>query len=207
MADIIPYTERMPLLMKSGVVHWLDKELGERLQKQLETQTAHSFVKLRALNITINTAEVEGVYTMDQYESIEKARQGMWQCSYGQWHNKGKRECECRREYFNQQREKNRTQDLHWTPPTPEEKQRAGKQMASIREHLEKKGIFRPQQVKHDQENGRTCIMCPTKLKGAILHYCSGQCIEKAKVQGIYGRENESEAEKAERLERLSALA
>lgn len=197
----------MPLLMKSGVVHWLDKETGEKLQQQLQNQTAHSFVRFKALNITINTAEVEGVYTMEQYDAVEKAKQGMWQCTYGTWHNKGKRECECKNEFYKQQRAKKAEADQNWTPPTPEEKARGAKAMSSIREHLESRGIFKPKMVREDRENGRQCRMCPTQLKGGLKYYCSGNCIERAKVDGSYGREEESAAEKAERDERLKALA
>lgn len=100
---LAPYEGKQPVAMKGGLVHWVTTDTAERIQQQLQTQTAHTFMRIRELNITINTAEVEGVYTMDQYEDLCKVKQGMWQCEYRNWHNKGKRECECKKDFFSQQ--------------------------------------------------------------------------------------------------------
>ena len=104
--EIIQHKEELPILMKSGLVHWVAKSTWNNISQILATQTAHGFIRVSELgNITVNTAEMEGAYTMAQYADICKVKQGMWQCEYKNWHNKGKRECECRKEYYRKKKE------------------------------------------------------------------------------------------------------
>lgn len=149
MTDLIPFEGKQPIVMKSGLIHWVSIDTAERLQQQLQTQTAHSFVKLRESNMTINTTEVEGVYTMDQYEALSKVKEGMWQCIYRNWHNKGKRECECKKDYYRRQ-EQHRKGDAEREanrPLTDEERQRHQGRMRSMRETLETRGILTPKRI------------------------------------------------------------
>ena len=37
-----------------------------------------------------------------------------------------------------------------------------------------------------------SCRMCPNRLKGWEKHYCSGECMQRAKLCGIYGNEGEA---------------
>ncbi len=85
--ELVRFEGKQPIVMKGGLVHWVTPETAERFQNQLQTQTSHTFVRLKDANITINTAEVEGVYTMAQYDDLCKVKQGMWQCQYQTWHN------------------------------------------------------------------------------------------------------------------------
>lgn len=91
--------------MKSGLTHWIEKDTWEKISDIVANQKAHGFIRIKELGVTINTSEVEGVYTMKQYEDLCKVKQGMWQCEYGNWHNKGKKECECKKEFLNKQRQ------------------------------------------------------------------------------------------------------
>lgn len=124
--ELTQYEGKQPLLMKGGLVHWITAETAERIQQQLQSQTSHTFMKISELNITINTAQVEGVYTMGEYSNIEKVKQGMWQCEYRNWHNKGKRECECQKEFYRKQAadKKNKDNEEMNRPLTAEEKKR-----------------------------------------------------------------------------------
>lgn len=106
--ELQPYKDERPIVMKGGLVHWVLPVTWEKISELLATQTAHRFIRISELNITINTAEVEGTYTMEQYQDLCKVKQGMWQCEYRNWHNKGKRECECAREWRQKQAEEER---------------------------------------------------------------------------------------------------
>lgn len=113
--------------MKSGLVHWVLPETWEKFSEHIANQSAHGFIRIRELNVTLNTAEIEGVYTMSQYEDLEKVRQGMWQCQYRNWHNKGKRECECKKDFYRKQEEirRKKEEDEANKPQTPEERERS----------------------------------------------------------------------------------
>lgn len=93
--ELVPFENKRPVVMKGGLVHWVGEDTAQRIQGALQAQRAHSFMKITELDITINTAEIEGVYTMEQYEDIAKVKQGMWQCEFRIWH-KRREECECR---------------------------------------------------------------------------------------------------------------
>lgn len=125
---------KLPLVMKSGVVHWITPDLHARLQTQLGSQSGHSFMKLTELNATINSAEIEGVYTLEQYADYGKVKQGMWQCEYRKWHEK-KHVCECKHEWHekhNQELEAIRRREEN-RPPTPEERAKVQEIIARMR--------------------------------------------------------------------------
>jgi len=90
--------DKKPVMMKGGLVHWVKEETWDRIGEILANQKGHQFMKISELGITINTAEIDGVYTIKQYQDMCRIKEGMWQCEYGTWHNKGKRECQCREE-------------------------------------------------------------------------------------------------------------
>jgi hypothetical protein len=39
--------------------------------------------------------------------------------------------------------------------------------------------------------------MCPNRLKGWEKYYCSGECMQRAKMCGIYGSEGEAGSQSA----------
>ncbi len=149
MSDIVPFEGKQPIVMKSGLVHWVTEQTAARVQTALGEQVAHRFMKIAELSITINTAEVEGVYTMAEYEDLCKVKQGMWQCEYRNWHNKGKRECECKAEFYKRQDQRRRDDAEREAnrPLTEDEKKRNAERMQSMREGLRKRGILTPREI------------------------------------------------------------
>jgi len=96
MTQVTIYENKMIILMKSGLIHWVSKETGDRASEHLSNQQGHSFMKIRELgNITINTAEMEAVYNHRQYEDLCRVKSGEWQCAYGKWHMK-RGNCTCK---------------------------------------------------------------------------------------------------------------
>ncbi len=96
---------KMPILMKGGLTHWVSEETWGRVSETLANQKQHSFMRISELGgIVINTAEIEGVYTVAQYDDLTKIKQGMWNCAYRTWHLR-KGECECKGELMKKHRE------------------------------------------------------------------------------------------------------
>lgn len=86
---------KLPILMKNGMVHWVEEETWRNLGSMVNEQTAHGFIKIVELDIQINTADISEIFGIKEYEEFCKVKQGMWKCVYQNWHNKGKKECEC----------------------------------------------------------------------------------------------------------------
>lgn len=195
--ELTLYEGKRPLVMKSGLVHWITDATAERIQQELETQTAHRFMKIRELNVTINTAEVEGMYTMEQYEDFGKVKQGMWKCEYGKWHNKGKRECECKSEVFkrNEERKRKEETDRDNRPMTEEEKARNRNAIRLMEENaaLDGSSIFRPMMVSRGKPVRRSTIEAWEKKNGAI-----------ANLDGLVIEEDIANATRAEAIEALA---
>lgn len=130
---------KYPILMKSKLVHFVSQDIAEKIQQQLLQQTGHTFIKIIELGITINTAEIEGVYTMEQYESLIRIKQGEWLCIYKKWHGK-KAECRCQeeinRERIEERKRKEDAKNNH--PQTPEEKMKISARIKEIKDWLKK---------------------------------------------------------------------
>lgn len=180
--------DQRPILMKSKIVHWVSLDTAERAQEAISKQTGHSFLRIKELGISVNTAEIEGIYTIDQYQELIKLKQGMWQCEYKVWHQR-KGECNCKSEYYRRHQESlNKTKEAKENrDPTPEEKIEIRKKIDEISEHLRDVGILKNVA---NLEN-RICIKCSNKIPSYSKYYCSGLCIEKAKSDGTYDREEE----------------
>lgn len=117
--------DELPILMKSGLVHWIKIPTWEKISNALATQEGHQFIRISELgNIVINTSQVEGAYTMQQFEDHCKVKEGQWQCAYRVWHPR-RGECQCKSEYIRKQREaeKRRQEAEDNKPQTPEEKE------------------------------------------------------------------------------------
>ena len=136
--------QHLPIVMKSGLVHWVTEATHLRFQEATNAQKAHSLIRIAELGISINTAEMEGAYTMEQYDDLAKIKQGMWQCLYKKWHKK-KGECECQVDFYKQQKRiaeeledmKNNRID------TPEERAKKQKAWREIGEELKAKGVIK----------------------------------------------------------------
>lgn len=156
--EITNYKESRAILMKSGLIHWVTKETGEKTSEYLANQKAHSFLRIRELNnITINTAEMEGVYDHGQYEDLCRVKGGEWQCAYRRWHPK-KGECHCKVEIRKKEEEdrKRKEEAEHNKPQTPEEIERSREAMIKMNEMaaLDGSPIFRSMFLQ-GRKNGR----------------------------------------------------
>lgn len=97
MTNIEPYKGKRPIMMRSGIAHWVSEETANRLEDHIEKQQAHGFIRIKELGLTLNTADVEGVYTVEQYNDYCRMKQGEWQCAWKKWHGK-KEICECEKD-------------------------------------------------------------------------------------------------------------
>lgn len=156
--DITQFKDERPLLMKSGLVHWIKPQTAEKIQSVLSQQTSHTFIRISELNITITTAEVEGVYTMEQYEDLTRIKQGMFQCAYRKWHGK-KEECQCKRELLQKQREREKQEqdERDNRPLTPEEQAASRERFTKMNEiaALEKPGSVMSQMYHKHNTRGK----------------------------------------------------
>ncbi len=136
--------DKMPVVMKNDLVHWVSTETHTRVQEALNAQSGHSFMKVSELGITLNTAEIAGVYTLNQYQDMVKLKQGMWQCEYQKWHKK-REECECKKDAWRKLEEIQRAREIDEEnkPLTDEEKAINKKQMDKMRKDLEALGVLK----------------------------------------------------------------
>jgi hypothetical protein len=138
----IPKDERT-ILMRNGLSHFVNVETADKIREILATHSGHRFVTISELNITINTADITGVYTMDEYSDLMKIKEGMRKCPYGKWHAK-KEECQCKQEIEARKREaiaaRKRAEDDREL--TPEERAHNVERMAKMRKVMEKRGIL-----------------------------------------------------------------
>ena len=81
---------------------------------------------------------------MEEYENLSKVKQGMWQCEYNVWHNKGKRECECKADFYKRsaQARKAREKADDNRPMTAAERERSVEKIKSIGDSMRAKGIL-----------------------------------------------------------------
>ena len=125
--------------MKSGLVHWLSEETATKIERMLAEQTAHGFIRINELGITINSAEIgDGVLTMQQYADLQKKKQGLWQCEDGHWHEKRIKECTCRADRLKDERRKTEQQKRaeENRPPTEAERARSQEKLKRTGEEL-----------------------------------------------------------------------
>lgn len=117
--------DELPVLMRSGLVHWVKTDTHTKLRAVLTNQNGHSFVNLSELNITINTADISAVCTVDEYQDLMKIKEGMRKCAYRKWHGK-KEECQCEKDALDRARtaRAQAERDADNKPLTPEERER-----------------------------------------------------------------------------------
>lgn len=147
--EITQYEEKWIILMKNGLIHWVSKETGERASEYVGNQTGHSFIRIKELNnISLNTAEMHGVYDHPKYVELCRVRSGEWQCAYGKWHPR-KGECQCKADYYRKQTRKKQEEEEREKnkPQTPEEQARSREAMTRMNEMAalngDKGNIFR----------------------------------------------------------------
>jgi len=85
------------IYMKSKLPIFIDQDRAENLEKILEMNSGHRFIKVGGEGTVINTAEIEGIYTPAQYDELQKVKEGYRKCVNGVWHGR-KEECSCAKE-------------------------------------------------------------------------------------------------------------
>ncbi len=78
--------------LRSGIEKWIEEERGLKLQDALQSVTGHKFIRYE--QETINTADIEGIFTPETMETFTRLKQGQWKCNTGTWHQR-KDDCNC----------------------------------------------------------------------------------------------------------------
>lgn len=77
---------QMCVLLRNGMQIWVEKEKADKLQNILQGIDNSKFIKYE--NITINTADITGVFEAKDLDNYTKIKKGQWQCKKGYWHSK-----------------------------------------------------------------------------------------------------------------------
>lgn len=135
-------TAQKVIVMKSGMAIWVAEDRATRLEDILAGSEGHRFVKLD--DKTINSAEIEGIYTPAKYDDLAKIKQGMWQCQFLQWHGR-RAECDCKQDILVRRNRAERAirrlkEDTFFTDP--EQKASVERYLEEDRQWLEKRGVM-----------------------------------------------------------------
>lgn len=99
--------ELKAIVMRSGVVIWIEADRAEKLEQIITSQQGHRFFEIDGQ--IINTADITGVHSAQAMEELTRRKNGEWQCQYRTWHQK-KDICECLKEMRRKQREEDQKQ-------------------------------------------------------------------------------------------------
>lgn len=81
--------------MRSGVEIWIEDERAKVLQRLLPTLQSHKFVDFDER--TLNTADLTGIFTVQDMADLTNRKNGRWQCKKSEWHDRNE-ECDCWKE-------------------------------------------------------------------------------------------------------------
>jgi len=144
MSEIIIHENLYAVVKKNGMVYWVKEETGKALEQSLINQEAHGFIRIKEVPVTFNSAELDGVYTKQQYEDIMRAKNGEWQCPHRKWHKKNFK-CDCSTEIWKkheQERiETERRAEID-RRSDPEVQKKVDKALKENRKILEEKGLL-----------------------------------------------------------------
>lgn len=74
--------------IRGGQEVWVDEDKVDQIISQLENR---KFIQIGE-NL-INVADISGIFTAEEMESVIRRKNGQWQGKDGKWNNKGDREC------------------------------------------------------------------------------------------------------------------
>ena len=153
------------VVMKNGIVLFISAEKAHTLSDHLTSQTAHSFIELTDIHQTINSADISGVYSPEQYQEYLRVQAGEYQCAYRHWHKK-RESCECSAELFREQRRRKQKEENEIRPLTPEERKQQQEVIAKINRERpllaaskSVRGIKRSALVEYEKKHGRPYVV------------------------------------------------
>jgi hypothetical protein len=151
------------IIMKNGLSLFVEADRVKALEEILASGSGHRFIRID--DKTINSAEIAGIYSIDQYDELQRVKRGEWKCPYSRWHMR-KETCECRAEIARRdahEREK-ALRERENKPLSAEEQARRKKAMdegfAMIRKSLgvhQSRGyqLSRKELIKYERVHGR----------------------------------------------------
>lgn len=83
----------MAIVMRNGIEIWAEEEKIRNLQRILTIGKESKFIEIDGE--TINTADIIGIFLPKTMEELVRRKNGQWKCSWGNWHEKGERNCGC----------------------------------------------------------------------------------------------------------------
>lgn len=82
----------MCVRIRSGIEFWMERENARIFQEILKRLTQSTFLEIEGESI--NSADIEGIYSAERMETFTRHKNGMWKCKFGTWHEK-RDTCEC----------------------------------------------------------------------------------------------------------------
>jgi len=79
------------IVLRNGVEIWTEKDRAENLIRLLINLDKNKFVKFD--NELFNTADIVGIFSASVMEEVIRRKNGQWQDSKGEWHDRGERQC------------------------------------------------------------------------------------------------------------------
>jgi len=83
----------MCICLRNGVEIWEEEDKTEKLQKILDVIQKSTFVHFEKMSI--NTADIVGIFDAKTMEIYTKRKNGEWQCREQAWHTKFEKNCDC----------------------------------------------------------------------------------------------------------------
>ncbi len=77
---------------RSGIEFWMEKENARLFQDILKGLTQSTFLEIEGESV--NTADLEGVFSAGRIEILTRHKNGQWKCKFGIWHERSER-CDC----------------------------------------------------------------------------------------------------------------
>lgn len=81
--------ELVAVVMMTGVIIWVEKERADRLSG-LENRPRNEWPQFIDIDgEKVNPSRVEGIFSAQAMESMQRRKNGEWQCKWGHWHDRG----------------------------------------------------------------------------------------------------------------------
>lgn len=84
--------ELLCIIIRGGVEIWAEKDRLMPLLATLQNKNAQQFITYDGR--LINRADIVGVFTPEDMDAVKRRKNGQWQCSFSEWHDRGEK-CGC----------------------------------------------------------------------------------------------------------------